>query len=53
MQEERRTANAVRIYTRLVRAVLAAVPARQAPEGEKAPLDPELEERLKSLGYVD
>jgi hypothetical protein len=30
-----------------------AIPSFDAPESEFAPVDPEMEERLRALGYLD
>ena len=47
------TPEAEAIAASLTRAALEAVPAIDAPRGETVPIDAQLEERLRALGYLD
>ena len=53
LSPERLTGSTRPIFERLARAVRRAVPPFEGPEREQRPIDPELLERLRSIGYVN
>jgi arylsulfatase A-like enzyme len=46
-------AEAKQIFARLKQGLLAAVTEKQVPERRTAPVDPEMEKRLRALGYLE